>query len=179
MRETIDGVILDLHQGNIVAEPAYDAIVHDVTADLHRRGGLSATIYDAGGPGLEAACQHHSPLEPGEAVITEGFGLPNPYVIHCHAPFYSPDERVDAVLSSCYRNALMLADKKELTSIMFPAMATDTFEYPIEEAATIAIKTVFETIPELEHITKIGFVLFGDTAYNTFTATIERMKHDQ
>jgi hypothetical protein len=53
------------------------------------------------GPELEQYCRRHSPIALGEAVVTPGFELPNPYVIHARAAMLSflPIHPSDCALS--------------------------------------------------------------------------------
>lgn len=67
-------------------------------------------------------------------MITGGHGLPNPWVIHCLGPVHGVDEPALELLASCYRRALELADERGLESVVFPAISTGAFGYPLEEA---------------------------------------------
>ncbi len=137
------------------------AIVNAANAHLLNGGGVAGAIHRAAGPGLEKECRPMGPIRPGEAVISGGHNLPNKYVIHCLGPVYGQDKPEDKLLAACYRNALHLADTKEIESIAFPAISTGIFGYPSQEAARVAIKTVIDTIPSLLKIRTIRVVLFG------------------
>ena len=49
----------------------------------------------------------------------------------------------DKLLADCYSNALKIAEQYGITSIAFPAISTGIFTYPMEEAARVAFKTIF------------------------------------
>lgn len=162
MEVRINDVVLECVQGNIVAQEGFDAIVNAANAWLRSGGGVAGAIHRAAGPGLEEECRPLAPIKTGEAVITGGHNLPNPYVIHVLGPVYGVEKDPAEKLAACYRNALKLADEKGLKSIAFPAISTGAFGYPVEEAARVAFETVLEVIPQLKSVKHIRFVLYGD-----------------
>jgi O-acetyl-ADP-ribose deacetylase (regulator of RNase III) len=95
------------------------------------------------------------------AVITGAHGLHNRFVIHCLGPVYDRDEPSDELLAACYRNALLLADQKNVASIAFPSLSTGAFGFPMEPAARIAFRTIKATAPQLEHVAHVRFVLYS------------------
>ncbi|HAS30060.1 MAG TPA: hypothetical protein DCS56_08975, partial [Alcanivorax sp.] len=111
-------------QGDITAQPDLDAIVNAANARLATGGGVAGAIHRAAGPELARECAPLAPIEPGQAVLTGGHGLPNPHVIHCLGPVYGRDRPADRLLADCYRNALRLAEDAGLTSLGFPALST-------------------------------------------------------
>ncbi len=149
-------------QGDIVRQDDMEAIVNAANAQLQPGGGVAGAIHRAAGPGLARECAPMAPIQPGQAVISSGQDLPNPYVIHCLGPVYGRDTPSDRLLADCYRNALKLADERGITSIAFPALSTGAFGYPLEEAAEVAARTVVETARELENVRRIRFVLFDE-----------------
>jgi len=161
MKVRINDVVLECVQGDIVAQEGFDAIVNAANAWLRSGGGVAGAIHRKAGPGLEEECRPLAPIETGEAVITGGHNLPNPYVIHVLGPVYGVEKDPAEKLAACYRNALKLADEKGLKSIAFPAISTGIFGYPMEEAARVAFGTVLEVIPQLKSVNHIRFVLYS------------------
>ncbi len=161
-------VTVELIRGDIARQPDISTIVNAANAWLRIGGGVAGAIHRAAGPGLEEECRPLAPISPGEAVITGAHNLPNDYVIHCLGPVYGRDKPEDKLLASCYRNALMLADREETDSIAFPAISAGAFGYPIREAAAIAMKTIHDTIPSLQHVKKIRMVLFSEKDLQVF-----------
>lgn len=157
-----NGVAIECRKGDITAQPDIDVVVNAANAELRPGGGVAGAIHRAAGPGLDRECRALAPIRPGEAVITGAHNLPNKWVVHCLGPVYGRDEPADRLLSSCYRNALLLAEKKGSGSIAFPAISTGVFGYPVEPAARVAIETVLQTLPQLSAVRKIRFVLFSD-----------------
>ncbi|MDV6343786.1 macro domain-containing protein [Nitrosomonas sp. Is37] len=155
------GVTIECVQGNIAAQSDMDAIVNAANAMLRMGGGVAGAIHRGAGPGLEEECRKLAPIQPGQAVITGAHNLPNRYVIHCLGPVYGKDEPSDQLLSSCYRNALQLAEDNSIRSIAFSAISTGFFGYPLESATRIAFQTIFDMLPRLLTVKHIRFVLFS------------------
>lgn len=158
------GVVLDLHVGDIATQRDFDAVVNAANAELRTGGGVAGALHRAAGPGLANEGRSLAPIRPGQAVITSGHDLPNPWVIHCLGPVYGRDRPEDELLASCYRRALEIAEDRGLESIAFPAISTGAFGYPVEDAARVALRTVLEGVPGLDSVRRIRFVLHDDGA---------------
>lgn len=161
-QKIIHGITIENVKGDIANQSDINAVVNAANAQLRPGGGVAGTIHRAAGPGLEQECREYAPIRPGDAVITGAHDLPNRYVIHCLGPVYGTDEPSDQLLADCYRNALKLAESNQIKSIAFPALSTGAFGYPKEEAASIAVKTVLNALPDLKYVTHIRFVQFSD-----------------
>src|SRR5690606_37605738 len=110
---------------------------------------------------------------PGEAVISDAFGLPNRFVIHCLGPVYGCDEPADQLLASCYRNALQLAERNGVRAIGFPAISTGIFGYPVDLAAAVALNAVGSVLPRLASLQLVRFVLFSAGDLDVHAAALD------
>lgn len=160
MKKVINGITIESIIGNIAEQADCEAVVNAANAELLPGGGVAGAIHHAAGPGLSQECRPLAPIKPGEAVITGGHNLPNKYVIHCLGPVYKRDNPSELLLSSCYRNALKLAEDYQLSTIAFCAISTGVFGYPMPEAATVAFRTIREQVTALKTLKLIRFVLF-------------------
>ena len=158
----MNGKVLELTRGNIVAQHDVDAIVNAANAELKTGAGVAGAIHAAAGPLLYQACIPLAPIIPGDAVITPGFNLPNKFVIHTLGPIYGIHKPSDYLLARCYEHSLRLADEYGLKSIAFPAIATGVFGYPIRESAEVALGTLKRMLPYTQNIQLVRFVLFTD-----------------
>jgi O-acetyl-ADP-ribose deacetylase (regulator of RNase III) len=165
MKKQVGEVILEAVQGDIANQPEMAAVVNAANAQLMPGGGVAGAIHRAAGP-----------VEPGEAVITGAHNLPNKYVIHCLGPVYGKDKPENLLLADCYRNALQLADEKQIDSVAFPAISTGIFGYPFEAATDIALQTILEVIPHLNHVKHIRFVLFGEEDFEVYVERLRGLK---
>ncbi len=163
-----DDVTLELVRGSIAAQEGFDAVVNAANARLEPGGGVAGAIHRGAGPGLARECRPLGPIEPGEAVLTGGHRLPNPYVIHCLGPVWGRDEPADELLRRCYRRALELAEEHGLSSIAFPALSTGAFGYPLPQAARASIDEIVSALPRLRSVRRIRFTLFGDEALEAY-----------
>lgn len=163
MNFQIEGISLELIQGDIASQKDIEAVVNAANAQLKIGGGVAGAIHRAAGPELEKACRPLAPIKPGEAVITKGFQLPNNYVIHTLGPVYGQDKPEAALLEKCYQNSLKLAEEYQINSIAFPAISTGAFGYPIKEAAEISLITINKLIYDLENVEIIRFVLYSSS----------------
>ena len=161
MERTVGGVKIEVVQGDITSQDDVDAIVNAANARLESGGGVAGAVHGAAGPGLAKEARPLGPIEPGEAVITGGHGLPNRYVIHALGPVYGQDQPEDELLANCYRNALALAEERGIESVAFPAISTGIFGYPLEEAAEVALRVVIGEAESLQSVRLVRFVLFG------------------
>ncbi len=173
MKIKVADVTIECIQGNIADQPDIEAIVNAANAELRTGGGVAGAIHRAAGPALEEEAVPLGPIEPGEAVITSGQGLPNDYVIHVLGPVYGRDEPSDEILAQCYEEALDLADENGIESIALPAVSTGAFGYPLEEAADIAIDTVMSRAPDLSSVKRIRLVLFDENALRVYERLLE------
>jgi O-acetyl-ADP-ribose deacetylase len=176
MKKQVGEVILEAVQGDIANQPEMAAVVNAANAQLMPGGGVAGAIHRAAGPGLAEECRLMAPIEPGEAVISGAHNLPNKYVIHCLGPVYGKDKPENLLLADCYRNALLLADEKQIDSVAFPAISTGIFGYPFEAATDITLQTVLEVIPDLKFVKHIRFVLFGEEDFEVYVERLRRLK---
>jgi O-acetyl-ADP-ribose deacetylase (regulator of RNase III) len=168
MERTLSDVVIECVMGDITRQEGVDAVVNAANANLGPGGGVAGAIHGAAGPGLAEECRPFAPITPGQAVITGGHHLPNPYVIHCLGPVYGKDQPSNLLLADCYRNALRLAEEQRLASVAFPSIATGIFEFPLREAAVAALGAVVGSVESLRSVRLVRFVLFDERALLTY-----------
>lgn len=172
-----------LVEGDITLQDA-DAIVNAANSSLMGGGGVDGAIHRVGGPAILEECKKivaaQGPLPPGEAVATTGGKLRAGYVIHTVGPIYNDGAHGEPdILASCYRECLELADRMRLENIAFPSISTGAFGYPMRDAAKVALKTVETTLPDLNSVREVRFVLFGAGAMATYTAVLEEIYNNK
>lgn len=162
IRRTVAGITIECVVGDIAAQDGFDAVVNAANAELRPGGGVAGALHRAAGPGLEAEGRPLAPLRPGQAVVTSGHRLPNRWVIHCLGPVYGQDRPEEALLASCYREALRRAEQHAMAAVAFPAISTGAFGYPLADAARVAVRTVAAEAPGLRSVRRVRFVLFDE-----------------
>jgi len=141
-----------------------DAIVNAANQSLLGGGGVDGAIHRAAGPELLVACRTLGGASTGEAKITKGYRLPARYVIHAVGPVWSGGKRREPqLLASCYQRSLKLASRNELKSIAFPSISTGAYRYPIEQAATVAQRTVREWLEINDLPERVVFCCFSES----------------
>lgn len=155
-------LIIEAIAGDIAYQPDVDAVVNAANAQLTTGGGVAGAIHRGAGPELYKECKPLAPINPGEAVISKAYKLPNKYVIHCLGPVYGRDKPEEQLLASCYSRTIMLAELNRISSIAFPAISTGVFGYPVDAAAQIAIQAILKEAGGLKHLQKVKFVLHSE-----------------
>ncbi|MEV6198424.1 O-acetyl-ADP-ribose deacetylase [Streptomyces sp. NPDC051771] len=162
-----------------ITEEAVDAVVNAANSSLYGGGGVDGAIHRKGGPEILAACRrlratrYGKGLPTGRAVATTGGRLPVRHVIHTVGPVWSESEDRSALLASCYRESLRVADESGARTVAFPAISTGVYGWPIDDGARIAVETVRQVAAAGTGVEEVRFVLFDATAYAAFEAAVE------
>ncbi|AZM59053.1 MULTISPECIES: O-acetyl-ADP-ribose deacetylase [unclassified Streptomyces] len=165
---------LTLVQGDITRQSA-DAIVNAANSSLLGGGGVDGAIHRRGGPAILEECRrlrasrYGKGLPTGQAVATTAGDLDARWVIHTVGPVFSATEDRSALLASCYRESLRVADELGARTVAFPAVSTGVYRWPMDDAARIALETVRAAVTVVEEVT---FVLFDDRAHAAFAARL-------
>ena len=128
--------------GNIVKQPDAEALVNSANANLRLGSGVAGAIHTAAGPALEAFCKPFAPLQFGQALVTPGFDLPNPWVIHVRAASYLDHEEAEKVLEDALEAMMAVAQERGIASLAMPAIGTGVFKFPPLLAARITAQVL-------------------------------------
>ena len=145
-------------QGDITRQEV-DAVVNAANRRMRGGGGVDGAIHRAGGPAILADCVARFPdgLATGQAGWTTGGDLPARWVIHVVGPNYSAGERDRNLLTSCYANALRVADELGARTVAFPLVSAGIYGWPREDAVDAAIQTLRATPTEVEEARLVAF----------------------
>jgi O-acetyl-ADP-ribose deacetylase (regulator of RNase III) len=171
------GRLLRLVVGDITRVSA-DAIVNAANSALAGGGGVDGAIHRVGGPSIMRELDQirakigHCPA--GGAVATTAGALPARWVFHAVGPIYRSGRQEEAaLLASCYRTCLEMAEERDLRSIGFPSISTGAYRYPMAAAARIAVDTVARHLERGDtKVREAIFVLFDRAAYDTYAAAL-------
>jgi len=184
-RLEIGGATIELVRGDLTRDRS-DAIVNAANSSLLGGGGVDGAIHRVGGSAILAECRairENLPdgLPTGQAVITTGGNLGARYVIHTVGPIWSGGREADSEdLASCYRNSLALAMEKRLRSVAFPSISTGAYRYPVDQAASVALRAVKDFLLANDHTFRsIRFVLFSESDLETYKAALEKLSRSE
>ena len=164
-------------QGDITRQIC-DAIVNAANTSLLGGGGVDGAIHRAAGPDLLAECRTLHGCETGKAKITKGYRLPARYVIHTPGPIWHGGDRNEpALLASCYRSCLVLAEANGCRTVCFPYIRTGVYHFPLNQAAGIAIETIAAFLASHAAPAQVTMVCFDSrtkAAYDQALAALTR-----
>lgn len=168
---------LKLVRGDITSQNT-EAVVNAANASLLGGGGVDGAIHRVAGPVILEQCEKIGHCDTGDAKITTGGNLPAPYVIHTVGPVYYGGNSGEAeLLASCYERSLEVAEGYGLESVAFSAISCGVYGYPIEEAASIAIKKVRAKQLQAKSVRLVRFVLFSEESYRVFEQVLFDTAH--
>ena len=117
-----------------------DVIVNAANSQLTPGGGVCGAIHRAAGPELAEECKALSWCSAGGSVITNGYRLNAPKVIHAVGPVWIDGHFSEpASLHSAYFSSLRLAMANNLRRIAFPCISTGIYGYPSDAACSVAL----------------------------------------
>ena len=113
----------------------------------------------------------------GQAAITGAGKLKARWVIHAVGPVYRADDpRMHELLRSAVWNSLLLAHRKGMKSIAFPAISSGIFGFPKKPCASILLATAFDFTSQYSDSTlrDIRFTIIDDLTVDVFRQEFEK-----
>ncbi|ANE81539.1 RNase III inhibitor [Mycobacterium adipatum] len=150
---TITAVHGDITRQNV------DAIVNAANSAMRGGGGVDGAIHRAGGPDVLQDCIRRFPdgLATGDAGWTTAGNLPARWVVHTVGPNYNAGQRDRALLESCYRRSLQVADELGAAAIAFPLISAGIYGWPKDDAIATAIDTIAGAETNVAAVTIVAF----------------------
>lgn len=161
---------IEVVEGDITRQ-VVDAVVNAANRRMRGGGGVDGAIHAAGGPAVLEDCVRRFPsgLATGDAGWTTAGELAARWVIHVVGPNYNAGERDRALLTSCYRRALEVADELGARSLAFPLVSAGIYGWPREDAVDAALDTLRGTDTAVE---VARMVAFGRDAFELISSRL-------
>lgn len=158
--------------GDIV-EQAVDAVVNAASPQMRGGGGVDGAIHRAAGPELLRECIERFPdgLATGDAGWTSAGAMRARWVVHTVGPNYAAGQRDRALLESCYRRALQVADELPARTVAFPLISAGIYGWPLDDAVTAAVRTISETPTQ---VGEVRIVTLDEGTLDLVTAELGR-----
>jgi len=159
--------------GDITKQPDVDAIVNSANANLRMGSSVAGAIHSAAGPKLEEYCKPFAPLELGSALITLGFQLPNPWIIHVRAAHYINNTGPERYLSFAISSMLNTARDNGIQSLAMPAIGTSVFKFPPILTARIISKTLSQYATIQTGIKTVRICVINQEVMKTYSSVLD------
>ncbi|HET6167241.1 MAG TPA: O-acetyl-ADP-ribose deacetylase [Marmoricola sp.] len=142
-----------------ITEQRVDAVVNAANSAMRGGGGVDGAIHRAGGRAILEDCIARFPdgLPTGQAGWTTGGNLPARWVIHVVGPNFTAGERDRSLLTSCYANALRVADELGARTVAFPLVSAGIYGWPREDAVGAAVDTLSSATTDVEEARLVAF----------------------
>ena len=157
-------------RGDITTQQV-DAVVNAANRAMRGGGGVDGAIHRAGGRAVLEDCRRRFPdgLDTGQAGWTTAGDMSARWVIHVVGPNYSAGERDRSLLTSCYSNALAVADELGARTLAFPLVSAGIYGWPKQDAVAAALETLSSTNTQVE---EARLVAFDQAAYDLISAAL-------
>lgn len=164
---------IEVIEGDITKIQA-DAIVNAANTSLLGGGGVDGAIHRAAGPELLAECRTLNGCRTGQAKMTKGYRLPAKFVIHTPGPIWQGGGYGEKeLLASCYQNCLTLAEQAGCHHVAFPSISTGVYQFPLEQAAQIAVHEIRNFLQTHELPEVVTMVCFTRDAAQAYRAALQ------
>jgi len=157
-----------------------DAVVHPTDGTFKMSGEIGSALQKAGGEELKksiaALHKSHGDLAYAGAMLGDAPNLKAKHVIHVHSPQWGKEES-EKDLETVIKNALTLADEKNVESIAFPPVGSALNNFPKQVAAQTILKSIsnyFVTVIK-SPLKQIYFVLYDMESIGVFTTELARL----
>lgn len=152
---------------------AVDCLVFPTSHRFRNPGvGVAGRVHERAGPQLDESIERQRIewqfSQCGQVLCTSGFQTGMNLLVHCAGPPWSAPDR-DALLYQTYQNALLaINDHTVVTCAAVASISTGRLRFPVESAATIALRALRDVCFDRDFDAKIAFVCFEKPVLNAF-----------
>lgn len=119
-----------------------EAFVFYARPDLKLGTGFGNAISVRGGPSIQKALDElPTPVEVGEAIVSDAGKLKAKYIVHAVGPAFQ-EENTEQKLARTVTNALKQAEQKGIQQLAVPLMGAGFYGIPMDVSANITLGTI-------------------------------------
>lgn len=166
--------LIEVVRGSLLDQDV-EAIVNAANTSMRGGSGLDGAIHRAAGRELMDELTRVAPhgAKTGQIVVTPGFATGFRFILHTPGPVWQGGTKGEQeLLSTCYRNAVLTAERLGVKSLGFASISTGVYRYPLSEAAPLALKTIMETITSID---RVGFAMYGAEEHDAFADALAKL----
>jgi len=125
-----------------------DVIVNAANPYLLPGGGVDGAIHRAAGPLLYEELKHYKGLPTGKVLLTKGYKLKAPYIIHAVGPIWDEEKKdtLSSLLTQTYQSIYEIVSLHGFKTIAIPNISTGVYGFPKTLAASLVIQTTLDWI---------------------------------
>lgn len=157
--------------GDITRSDA-EAIVNAANPTLLGGAGVDGAIHAAAGPEPAGGVPDAGGLRAGAGQADGGLPPAGRYVIHTPGPVWQGGEQGEAaLLASCYRSCLLLAEAHSIRTLDFCSISTGVYGYPLPLAATVALRAIMDFLADHALPERVRMVCHSEQAAEVYRRT--------
>jgi O-acetyl-ADP-ribose deacetylase (regulator of RNase III) len=163
-----------LTQGDIT-DIEVEAFVFYARPGLKLGSGFGNAIAIRGGPTIQKTLDEMAtPVEVGEAVVTEAGNLKAKYIIHAVGPVFQ-EENTEEKLRKTVESSLKRAEEKGIRQIAFPLMGAGFYGVPMDVSAMVTLGTVKDYLAKNTGIKEVVAVALDSREIKPFKTQFEAL----
>ncbi len=145
-----------------------EVIVSSDDEMITMKGGVSEAIRDLTGEVVFEEAQLQVPAKIGDVIVTSAGDSWAKYVFHAITINYETGERVDSnTIEKITKKCLKEAEKRQVRTLVFPALGTGEARVDFEEVASAMVDTIGNYLLKTNKLDKITIALKGRRGVNT------------
>lgn len=163
--------------GDITNQKA-DVLVNAANEHLILGAGVAGAIRRKGGPKIQEECNRIGYTPIGSVAVTSAGDFKDvTYIFHAVGPRYHQHSPVEAdrLLKATITKSIKKIKEMNLASIVFPAISTGIFGFPIKRAANIFLSEIIRLLKNTERFLDVRVCLFSQQDYNVFNSVLEKV----
>jgi O-acetyl-ADP-ribose deacetylase (regulator of RNase III) len=152
-----------------------EAFVLYARPDLKLGSGFGNAISVRGGPSIQKTLDEMtSPVDVGEAVITEAGKLKAKFIIHAVGPAFQ-EENTEEKLRATVVSSLKRAEEKGIGQVAFPLMGAGFYGIPMDISAKVTLEAIKAHLQGETQVKEVLVVALDSREFKPFQTQLEAL----